>query len=79
MSRAIDYLNITTNEKIINNLVSKHFEDLSFFQGKWSSELDTMKEVQRREYRKWIMEILEDNQTNNSLPTPRYVILFNVS
>lgn len=70
MRRAVDNLNITTNEKMINNLVSKHFEDLSFLQGKWSSELDTMKEVQRREYRKWIMQILEDNQTNNSLPTP---------
>lgn len=76
MNKAVDSLNSdnSTTEKCINDLVAKHFEHFSMLQGKWSSELDTMKEVQRREYRDWIMQILEENQTNSSLPTPRYVI-----
>ncbi|GLV42953.1 uncharacterized protein CBL_20509 [Carabus blaptoides fortunei] len=72
MNKAVDSLNSnnSTTEKYINDLVAKHFEHFSMLQGKWSSELDTMKEVQRREYRDWIMQILEENQTNSSLPTP---------
>lgn len=45
MNQAIDNLNITMDEKSINQLVAKHFEDISLLQGEWSSELDTMKEV----------------------------------
>lgn len=45
MNQAVDNLNITMDERSINRLVAKHYEDLSLLQGEWSSELDTMKEV----------------------------------
>lgn len=47
MNQAVDNLNITMDEVSINQLVAKHFEDLSLLQGEWSSELDTMKEVSK--------------------------------
>lgn len=36
-------------------------------QGRWNSEVDTLKETQKREYREWIMKLLEEYQTNNTL------------
>lgn len=47
MNDAVNNLNITQDEKSINELVTKHFEDLSLLEAEWSSELDTMKEVIR--------------------------------
>lgn len=73
MNRAVDRLEKGMTESKINELVAKHYEAHSLLQGKLTSELDTIKEVQRREYREWLMEMLEQNQTNSSLPTPRYL------
>lgn len=45
MNNAVENLNITQDERSINDLVSKHFDDISLLEAEWSSELDTMKEV----------------------------------
>ncbi|ENN76845.1 hypothetical protein D910_11941, partial [Dendroctonus ponderosae] len=70
MNKAVNRLEQDMTESKINELVSRHYETHSLLQGKLSSEIDTMKEAQRREYREWIMEMLEENQANSSLPTP---------
>lgn len=71
MNKALDRLGKDMTEVTINELVAKHYEAHSFMQGKLNSELDTLKEAQRREYREWLMLMLEQNQTNSSLPTPK--------
>ncbi|CAG9767997.1 unnamed protein product [Ceutorhynchus assimilis] len=70
MNKAVDRLEQDMTETKINELVASHYETHSLLQGKLTSELDTMKEAQRREYREWIMQMVEQNQANSSLPTP---------
>lgn len=70
MNKAVDRLEQDMTESKINELVARHYETHSLLQGKLTSELDTMKEAQRREYREWIMQMLEQNQADSSLPTP---------
>ncbi|KAJ8986234.1 hypothetical protein NQ317_009940 [Molorchus minor] len=70
MNNAVDRLEKDMTESKINELVAKHYEAHSLLQGKLTSELDSIKEAQRREYREWLMQMLEENQTHSSLPTP---------
>ncbi|XP_076260890.1 FERRY endosomal RAB5 effector complex subunit 3 [Rhynchophorus ferrugineus] len=70
MNKAVDRLEQDMTESKINELVARHYESHSLLQGQLSSELDTLKEAQRREYREWVMQMLEQNQANSSLPTP---------
>ncbi|XP_017775002.1 PREDICTED: protein C12orf4 [Nicrophorus vespilloides] len=70
MNKALEHLEEDMAEMKINQLVSQQFEDQSFLQIQLTSELDTIKEAQRREYREWLMQMLEENQANSSLPTP---------
>lgn len=76
MNKAVNRLEQDMTESKINELVSRHYETHSLLQGQLSSEIDTMKEAQRREYREWIMEMLEENQANSSLPVPRLIVQF---
>lgn len=72
MNKAVDRLeddNVTESE--INDLVAKHCEDHALLIVKLTSEIDTIKEAQRREYREWLMQMLEQNETSSSLPTPK--------
>lgn len=71
MNLAVDRLEQDMTESKINDLVAKHYEAHSLLKVKLTSELDTIKEAQRREYREWIMQMLEQNQATNSLPTPK--------
>ncbi|KAK4871504.1 hypothetical protein RN001_015628 [Aquatica leii] len=71
MNNAIDRLEKGMTESEINKLATKHFEDQTFLQVQLTSELETIKEAQRREYREWLMQMLEQNQANSSLPTPK--------
>lgn len=70
MSEAIDRLEQDMTESKINKLVGQHFEDQTFLEVKLRSELDTIKEMQKREYREWLMQMLEQNQADDSLATP---------
>lgn len=70
MNKALERLEDDVTESKINELASKHFESQSFLQVQLTSELDTIKEVQRREYREWLMQMLEEKQASSSLPTP---------
>ncbi|XP_069673035.1 FERRY endosomal RAB5 effector complex subunit 3 isoform X2 [Periplaneta americana] len=70
MARAVDGVNVYSTEQDINQLAAHHFEDQNLLQGKWNSEVDTLKETQRKEYREWLMKMLEEHQTNVTLPTP---------
>jgi hypothetical protein len=70
MNQAVDRLEQDMTESKINELVARHYEAHSLLKVKLTSELDTIKEAQRREYREWLMQMLEQNQATSSLPTP---------
>jgi hypothetical protein len=75
MARAVEGVHVYSTEQDINQLAAHHFEDQNLLQGKWNSEVDTLKETQRKEYREWLMKMLEEHQTNVTLPTPTYVYM----
>ncbi|KAL1455226.1 hypothetical protein WDU94_009336 [Cyamophila willieti] len=57
--------NISSEE--INNLEQMHIEQQSFMLVKWISKIDTLKETQRREFRDWVMKLLEEHQRTITL------------
>lgn len=59
----------STEEKSINEMAGRHFDEQSLLQGHWGSRVDALKLEQRRQYRNWIMRLLEEQQTNMP-PTP---------
>ncbi|KAI4502370.1 hypothetical protein M0802_002282 [Mischocyttarus mexicanus] len=69
MRVAVEALEAGSTEKSINDMVGRHFEEQSLLQGHWGSRVDALKLEQRRQYRNWIMRLLEEQQTN-MLPTP---------
>lgn len=71
MNKAVDRLEKDITESEINELVAKHYEDHALLIVKLTSEIDTIKEAQRREYREWLMQMLEQKETSSSLPTPK--------
>lgn len=71
MAKAVDRLEMDMTENKINQLASQHFDTQTLLLVQLTSEFETIKETQRREYREWLMQMLEENQANSSLPTPR--------
>ncbi|XP_011497590.1 PREDICTED: protein C12orf4 homolog [Ceratosolen solmsi marchali] len=69
MHVAVETLEAGSTEKSINDMAARHFEEQSLLQGHWGSKVDALKLEQRRQYRNWIMRLLEEQQTN-MLPTP---------
>ncbi|KAG8040642.1 hypothetical protein G9C98_002638 [Cotesia typhae] len=69
MRVAVEKLELGSTEKSINEMAARHFEEQSLLQGHWGSRIDALKLEQRRQYRNWIMRLLEEQQTN-MLPTP---------
>ena len=69
MRVAVDTLETGSTERSINNMAGRHFEEQSLMQGQWGSKIDALKLEQKRQYRNWIMRLLEEQQTS-MLPTP---------
>lgn len=69
MRVAVEAFESGSTEKSINEMAGRHFEEQSLLQGHWGSRVDALKLEQRRQYRNWIMRLLEEQQTN-MLPTP---------
>lgn len=69
MRLAVETLESGSTEKSINDMAGRHFEEQSLSQGQWGSKVDALKLEQRRQYRNWIMRLLEEQQTS-MVPTP---------
>lgn len=72
MCIAVETLESGSTEKSINEMAGRHFEEMSLLQGHWGSKIDALKLEQKRQYRNWIMRLLEEQQTS-MLSTPVYV------
>lgn len=64
MCRAVDAVNVTSTEAEINQLAGRHLDQQSLMHAQWNSQVDAIKEAQRRHYRQWLM----DKQTIASTP-----------
>ncbi|XP_054271407.1 protein C12orf4 homolog [Macrosteles quadrilineatus] len=64
MCRAVDAVNVTSTEAEINQLAGRHMEQQSLMHAQWNSQVDAIKESQRRHYRQWLM----DKQTSATTP-----------
>ncbi|XP_046746607.1 protein C12orf4 homolog [Diprion similis] len=69
VKEAVETLEAGSTERSINEMLGRHFEEQSLLQGHWGSRVDALKLEQRRQYRNWIMRLLEEQQTS-MLPTP---------
>jgi len=69
MRVAVEALEAGSTEKSINDMAGRHFEEQSLLQGYWGSRVDALRLDQRRQYRNWIMRLLEEQQTS-MIPTP---------
>ncbi|XP_070156363.1 FERRY endosomal RAB5 effector complex subunit 3 isoform X2 [Polyergus mexicanus] len=69
MRVAVEALEAGSTEKSINDMAGRHFEEQSLLQGYWGSRIDALRLDQRRQYRNWIMRMLEEQQTS-MIPTP---------
>lgn len=78
MRIAVEALEAGSTEKSINDMAGRHFEEQSLLQGYWGSRVDALRLDQRRQYRNWIMRMLEEQQTS-MIPTPVYVFLLRIS
>lgn len=59
MAAAVKDLHIKMTEKDINDLAAKHFEEHSLAAGRLNSEVEALHQSQRKEYRTWLMTVLE--------------------
>ncbi|XP_033215905.1 protein C12orf4 homolog isoform X2 [Belonocnema kinseyi] len=64
MRLAVETLETGSTEKSISEMAGRHFEEMSLLQGHWGSRVDALKLEQRRQYRNWIMRLLEEQQTS---------------
>lgn len=70
MQEAVRNVGVTYTDEQINALAQRHFDSTQARESKWASELSSTQEVQRREYREWVMKVHEDIQTAS---TPQYM------
>ena len=55
------------DEKRVNNLAAQHMEERQMMQLRWESELGHARDVQRREFREWVMCVHEQLKTNTEV------------
>lgn len=70
MEEAVRNVGNTYTDDEINQLAQRHFENAQLIESKWTSELNNLKEVQKREFREWIIKVHEDTQSPKS---PSYI------
>uniref|UniRef100_A0A1B6CIF8 Uncharacterized protein n=3 Tax=Clastoptera arizonana TaxID=38151 RepID=A0A1B6CIF8_9HEMI len=64
MCIAVDGIDIVSTEAGINELAGQHLDQQSLTHAEWDSQVDALKEGQRRHYRQWLME----KQTSATTP-----------
>lgn len=69
MESALQNAGTLYTDEQINQLAQRHFENTQVVNSKWASELTNRREMQKREYREWVMKVHEDTQTSVGTPT----------
>lgn len=67
MEEAVKLLGITFTDEQINHIAQRHIETAELFESRWASELSSLQEMQRREYRDWVMKLHEETQMSEAV------------
>lgn len=70
MSHLVSGIGEFSSESEVNALAARHCEDQNMVQAKINSQIDSLQETQRREYREWLMKLLEEQAEEASSVTP---------
>ncbi|KAK3922873.1 Protein C12orf4-like protein [Frankliniella fusca] len=70
MSHLVSGIGDFSTEAEVNSLAARHCEDQNMVQAKINSQIDSLQETQRREYREWLMKLLEEQAEEASSVTP---------
>lgn len=70
MSTLVAGIGEFSTEADVNLLSARHCEDQNMIQAKINSQIDSLQETQRREYRDWLMKLLEEQAEEASSFTP---------
>lgn len=70
MSHLVSGIGEFSTEAEVNSLAARHCEDQNMIQAKINSQIDSLQETQRREYREWLMKLLEEQAEEASSVTP---------
>lgn len=70
MSNLVSGIGEFSTESEVNALAARHCEDQNLVQAKINSQIDSLQETQRREYREWLMKLLEEQAEEASSITP---------
>ncbi|XP_070572416.1 LOW QUALITY PROTEIN: FERRY endosomal RAB5 effector complex subunit 3-like [Ptychodera flava] len=60
MESAVQAVGLTYTDDQVNLLAARHFEDIQMLEAKWASELSSLQESQRVEFREWVSTVHED-------------------
>ena len=66
--------NSSEAERRINALAQRHLDERQMSSTRWESELNGLRDTQRREFRAWVMTVHEGMETGQRIPR-RYIIL----
>ncbi|XP_052781780.1 protein C12orf4 homolog isoform X2 [Mya arenaria] len=62
MKTALSRVGTSFTDEQVNQLAQQNFELTQMMESKWASELSRQQEIQRREYRDWVMKVHEDSK-----------------
>ena len=54
----------------INMMSQRNFDNYHMIETKWSNELSNQQDIQKREYRDWVIRVHEDTKGSS---TPKYM------
>eukprot|EP00051_Salpingoeca_urceolata_P031163 m.10553 g.10553 ORF g.10553 m.10553 type:complete len:603 (+) comp3813_c0_seq1:187-1995(+) len=71
MDQAVQGLGTTVTDQHVNQLAIKHTERLQVLEANFASELEHVKEMQRKEYRQYLFQLFEEEQSGTPVsPAP---------
>ncbi|XP_014665687.1 PREDICTED: protein C12orf4-like [Priapulus caudatus] len=63
MNHAVQSLGHGFNDREVNQLAARHFENQQLAESKWESEISALKDTQKREYKDFVMNVQEHTQS----------------
>ncbi|OWF51817.1 protein C12orf4-like [Mizuhopecten yessoensis] len=69
MEQALKEVGKTYTDDQISQLAQRHLESVQLIENKWNSELNNLKDIQKHEFRDWIIKVHEDTQIPAKSPS----------
>lgn len=70
MQEAVRNAGTAYTDEQINQLAQRHMDNSQMIETKWSTELGNQQQIQKAQFREWVMKVHEDTQSSG---TPSYM------